>query len=458
MKIAELFISLGFKIDGYKDFKDAEAGLTTAAISATKLTVAVNAVNLALLALVNQAMNAAVALGIFNQTTGVSTTELQRWQAAAKGAGIEVKNIDGAVKSLLDARNAFAFGEPQNVGAWSLLGVDPRQDPFVVLQNLRARVRDFADPNLMRGLLGKVGLDQIMPLLQLSDEDFARFRDSVVIPPEHIARLVALNKEWQKLSLGFTALKNQIAAALAPALTMLARALSVVVGWAIKAEQWLNSNATVARFLRGTLGVLTIALLAIGAALAGVAALFATAAGAVGLLGPAVATAAAALAPLLVTFGLLGILIAALVLIVDDLITGLQGGESVSGVFADWLLSFESVYHAIEAVIAIWDVLVDKLAKPLARFGGKAFDVLTNPISETWASALAAGGQDNKGAAWFTPRALATQGGNSNSRTENSVQVNVNGAASPEQTGRAVARSVKEELDSAAFQTPVPNL
>lgn len=459
MKIGELFIALGFKVDG-EPLDQTERRMEAAAIKAGKLALVVNAVNAAMLAMVDYAMRAAVSLRIWENSTGGSADELQRWGQAARIAGIQADDLKKAVESLQDARNAFALGEPQNVGAWSILGVDPTQDPFTVLKGLRARLAASKDANLMRGLLGKVGMAGIMPLLQAPAADFAKL-ERTIISRNQIDRLVELNREWQRLVVNLGAIKNQISAGLAPALRMLATGLGMVANWLTIASNYLSSSSTGAAVARFVLGALAIAFLALGAAIAIVAAGLAGLAALLALMSPALIAVGVAAAPFLAVLALIGAAIAAVILLVDDFWSAADGGDHVF----DWSTSLKAVdlmAKGFEKLIWLWDKLVAGF-----KAGQRGFEFLFGgtggngwawgPFGQAWNGTpgdIARQNQDNKGSAWFAPK-MGGAGGSWSQ--ENKVEINVDGAQSPQDTANAVNRTIKRELENAGYQMPVPN-
>lgn len=448
MKIGELFIALGFQISNQKDLDAVEKGMERALGTASKLALGVNAINAAMLAMVDSAMRVAVELRNFGTTTGLSTDELQRWQQAAMVAGVDAKALTAAVVGLQDARNAFALGEPQNVGAWSVLGLDPTQDPFKVLDGLRARLAQTRDPGIMRALLGKVGMEGVMPVLQLPDAEFARFRREFVVSTTQIDRLGRLNREWAQLRINLAAIKNQLASAIAPALEVLASILAWVAGKVAAFTNWLNEGGLMAKVLVFALGLLAVGLLAVGAALAVVAGGLALATG-------ALLAFELAASPILVPLALLSAAIVAivagiafLVLILDDLWTAAAGGKSAF----DWSLSLKIIdlmAKGIQKVIDQWDEAVRHFHEGTAIFE-KLFGSLPAWMIGVRQTPPALDNLGQKGIDAEMNRTLRSL------VQTNNVEINVDGSRSPAETGRAVAGSVRREISGAAYQAPVP--
>ena len=95
--------------------------MTSVAGASVKGAIAVNAVNVALLAMIDTSIRAGQALRNFSLSTGLSTDDLQFWQHAAIVAGLTAEDMTAAIKGLQAARASFDLGDPQNVGVWQLL-------------------------------------------------------------------------------------------------------------------------------------------------------------------------------------------------------------------------------------------------------------------------------------------------------------------------------------------------
>ncbi len=181
MTIAELFVAIGVKVDGADKVTNVDRRMDDAARSARRMTLGVNAINAAMLLMMDTAARAGQVLQNFAISTGLSTEELQMWQHTAAGAGISVDEVTKSISALQSQRAEFALGNPQAVGAWSLLGVSPLQDPFKVLQDLRVQIQKFPDAGIARKLLGDVGLEGLMPILRGTNEEFERWNRNFIV-------------------------------------------------------------------------------------------------------------------------------------------------------------------------------------------------------------------------------------------------------------------------------------
>jgi hypothetical protein len=457
MKIGELFIALGFQVKGRQEFDDAQRSLKGAAVDAGKLALVINAVNVALLGLMATGTRVAVGLKNFTLQTGLSRDELQKWQHQAQVNDVTGQELASTIVGLQDVRASFALGEPKDVGAWALLGVDPRQDPFVVLDQLGKKLRAIEDVGVARNLAERVGINaNVFQMLRASNDEFSKWRKQFEVTKQQEDRLIRLNRAWKDLLYNLTAIRVQFASALAPALETLSKVLGWVTTQVAKFNAWLNSSAIVGKAFRFILGAIAVAFLVVGAGIAVVTVALAALSAVMALLSPSFVALLPLIAEAAVFFGVLLAVLVALVLVVDEIITSLTGGKSVLRDFGEsigeWLSQFEAVQHVMEVI----DSLLQKLQKGWEKFGpSKLAENFFRQFQDD-ESSFRGINERNRGEAWFAPRTPRVGAATVN-QTVN-VDVAVDGARSPEATGKAVGRSVREEVNAAAYQMPVPNL
>lgn len=428
MTIGELFIKLGFKVEGEGQLDQVDRGMNKAKMSATKLTIEVAALNAAFFLMIQNSMKAAVGLRNFVLSTGLSADSLQQWQHVARVNGVEADDLTAAIKGLQEAQSNFALNKPESVGVWSMLGINPMQDPFKVIEALRRRATEVKDVGVFRNLLGQLGLENLLPILRSTDQEFEKWKRVFIIPQGTIDQLGDLNKEWVQLKDSIHSVMVQFSTVFKPVLSGLAAGFQWVTEKLAQAVHWLNSASPAARFIRVGLQALVVVLLALGVALTSVVTAFGTL---TALLGTAAfATFLAGLLPIVAAFTLWATLIAAVILLVDDLWTSIHGGQSAFDEVADWVLQFDAVRRSIEAVIAAWDQLRGKTGRY----------------------------------AWITQAQVdaelsAKQGGGSTvtNNHETSVKVEVNGAQNPKAVGDAVVSALAGHLRAAQAQSPVPS-
>lgn len=459
MKIGELFVALGFKVEGRQQFDDAERALKRGAVDAGKLTLAINAVNVALLALMNTGTRVAVGLKNFGLQTGLSRDQLQKWQHEAEVNDVTAQELTATIEHLQDVRASFALGEPKDVGAWALLGIDPRQDPFTILDALRARLLAVQDVGVARNLAARVGISgNLFQMLRSSNDEFAKFKKSFEVTKAQEDRLIRLNRAWKDLRYNLQAVRVQFAAAIAPALELLSKAVGWVAEKVAALNAWLNSSVPLARAVRFVLGALAAIFIVLGTGAAVATAALAALAAVVTLLSPGLVALLPLVGQLAVFISLLVGFIVALVLAVDDMWMSFSGGKSVLRDFGEavgeWLAQFRTIQEIVN--------LIDKVWTKIQGFGQKKIEWFLGDtaLGKLMTGGIGAGDQErqnelNRGEAWFAPKNMRL--GESTVNQTVNVDVAVDGARSPEATGKAVGRSVKEEFDAAARQLPAPN-
>lgn len=433
MKIGELFVALGFKISGKDKLDDVPDKMDEIERSSKQLAGILDAVSVAILAMATTAGRAGMILRNFATTTGLSTDSLQYWQHANVVAGGTAEGLTSAIERLNDQRSSFMFGEPVAVGAWQMLGVNPLQDPFLVIHALRERLKGTS-PLVAKGLLSRVGMDSIAPLLMAPQSQFEGWSKNFIISRDQVDRLADFAASWESIKMSVSALKNLFGAALAPALQITARALEWVADKASVFVNWLNSGSTAANIVRGLLGGLTIGILALAAVLTvATAAMFAFDLAAWGSGIPEI---------------VIGVLLLAAA--IDDIITSFRGGKSITREIGEWLAGFQMISEVIEHIWAIWDRFTEMFREGVALFE-KLFSKLP-----PWMLGV---GQPPPMFSQFMEAEVAasSRGGSMATATQtNNIHVHVDGHAT-EETGSKVGAKIGDSLAAAAWQFPVPN-
>jgi hypothetical protein len=151
----------------------------------------------AITGLVKKASDVAFELTKFHNVTGLSTQTLQEWQQQAALSGVAGGELAGTIESL---QRAGAEASLRGLsGPWVLLGIDPKQDPFVVLNQLKTRLTEF--PAAMGTMLARdVGLTDSMISFLKEAKNLPATDKSLILSPGEIDRLkhynILFNKTW----------------------------------------------------------------------------------------------------------------------------------------------------------------------------------------------------------------------------------------------------------------------
>lgn len=185
MKIGDLFVRLGVQADTFtvRDFTKAIGDIPLSVASAvTSLT----GLSVGFVELTKNTLDIANNLGVFRAETGLSITELQRWQAVAKEAGISGDSVQNAVMRISQAMAQLKLGHAdQNfMLALGQLGVGTRgKDPFQIFQEILQKAGKKGAVGT--ALLQNIGFNpELMRLATLSPGQIAKGKAGGVVMTE----------------------------------------------------------------------------------------------------------------------------------------------------------------------------------------------------------------------------------------------------------------------------------
>ena len=228
MQIASLFARIGLQTDEAK-LKSFTSNLKTARQTLVGIGVAVAAASAAIGKVTSDALNAAAAFKQFEAETGTSAQELQRWQAVAEQTNSSAEAVSSAIRAITQNQQAIRLGEG-DISGFQLLGIDPRQDPFQILTELRTRTEGLSEA-MQRNVLGRLGVGaELLQTIQLSQEEFDRLAGrAFIISPQAIETLAQTRGAMAQAARGIEFLKAQITVGLAPQLKDLSENLILFI-------------------------------------------------------------------------------------------------------------------------------------------------------------------------------------------------------------------------------------
>lgn len=325
MNLEEFFITIGFKADTLK-VKEFVGALAEMPIQVAASLAALAGIDYSLIKIANEAMDAAVAFQIFGSQTGLSWQELQKWQIAAEQANVSASAVAQSVTSLQRQMAEIKLGRG-NIAPFQILGIDPRQDAFSVLTQLRQRLKGL-EPAMATNLIQQMGIDPSMiQLLRLSNIEFDKLSKTIHgMNSDQEKTFLTAKKTLVQFRLEAQHLGLEIVAPLVDRFNRLVDALRQVQIWI-----------------------------------------------------PGVAIAAAALG---VAFAPITTAIIALLLVLDDLATYFRGGTSVTGLAIDGIKKLGD---------ALKEALPTATMASLARLGGLLASFAANPVSAVTSATQAAG-------------------------------------------------------------------
>ena len=215
MQIASLFARIGLKTDEEKA-KSFVRSMNNAKATLIAVGTAVGTASAAIIKVTSDALDAAAAFKQFEVETGSSAQELQRWQAVAEQTNSSAEAVSAAIRAITSNQEQIRLGQG-NISGFQLLGIDPRQDPFVILEQLRERT-DGLSQAMKRNVLAQLGVGAgLLQTLELSNEQFDDLaRRAFIISPQAIETLAQTRASMNQAARGVEFLKAQIAVALAP--------------------------------------------------------------------------------------------------------------------------------------------------------------------------------------------------------------------------------------------------
>ena len=305
------------------------------------------------------------AVGDLSVKLGISAQRLQEFQTAAGLVGSNSEALTLTFKALAKTAYDAANGGAETAAAFKDLGVDvadssgkilPVEELFLRTGGAIGSLTDATKRSAVAAkLLGKSGVDLLgffkdgeegaRALLARVSELGGGFSD------DFVEAAGKADDELKIMAFVLRGLKGQIALAVVPAVTRLIAFMSKWIGVITKTLG--GTNALKAAWL-----ILTA--VAVGAAV----------------------KILAKYRPLLLTFGKwLGIFLL-LVLIVDDLITLFQGGESAIGAFIDAMFGVGSAKALVEELSGIWSDFVNVVLPQGAEIAREIWSGITEILSQ----------------------------------------------------------------------------
>lgn len=225
MNIATLFARIGIKAEGLQNVVALEKGLNnvkTLLVGATTLIVGFSA---AITKFTSDAMQNAVALKQFAAETGASTDVLQEWQSVAQQTNTSMQAITDSVKALAENREKIKLGQG-NISGYQLLGIDPNQDPFDILQELKTKTEGLPQA-MKKNALAMLGISpQLIQVLQLTNAQFAEMRaNAFVIPPSAIATIAQAKATMDNLGSAIKWFEAALVERLSPTITKIVKSI-----------------------------------------------------------------------------------------------------------------------------------------------------------------------------------------------------------------------------------------
>jgi len=215
MTIADLFARIGVKADD-SQIKRFAGTMKAAKVGMIAVSAAAAATAFAIKKITTEAMASAVALKQFEVETGASAQELQKWQSVAEQTNQSAESVSSAIKSIVANQEKIKLGQG-NISGFQLLGIDPRQDPFKILEELRTKTKGLSD-GMKKNILAQTGVGVgLLQTLNLTRKEFdAMASKAFIISPGAIETLNKTKASMDLAARGIKYMKAQIAVGLSP--------------------------------------------------------------------------------------------------------------------------------------------------------------------------------------------------------------------------------------------------
>lgn len=368
--VDELVTLLSFKLGAGSEqaIKSIKDGIETARKEVTKWAAAATAAGTATALFLTSSSEKAVGLQKLAQATNMSTDSLQQWMYAAESVGASANTVAADLENMVKSMSSPIPGELNM--ELMMLGVSVRnasgelRGADEVLQDVGQRLNKMGNQEALQWA-ERVGVsNDTLMLLKQGKQGLAELFEEAqlvgaIIPADAIERGAELSKSLNTLKRIFGTMGQSIALSFAPNLK------KVVDNF----KNFLIANG---EFIRQGLGTV---IEGVGKGFSrfwniivktkdGIVSLIKPLAPltenldavkvVAGLVTGALAGFVALMAPAILQFAAVGAAIAGVALVIEDLITWIQGGESVTGdiiaAFSNWLDQFPELKEDIQAV------------------------------------------------------------------------------------------------------------
>lgn len=163
-----------------------------------------------------------VNLDNFNKQTGLSIDKLNEWKKAATLSNLNLgeEQVLENIKSLQQNISQIKLGGG-DISGFSILGINPNSDAFNVLEQLRIKLKNIDNATAVN-LIQRLGLSpEFLNVLRLSNEEFKKLSQGTFLSAKNRNDILKVAQAIKMLKTGFKELKDLSIAKLAPDLELL---------------------------------------------------------------------------------------------------------------------------------------------------------------------------------------------------------------------------------------------
>lgn len=410
MKIAELFAEITLK--GGKAAVSEMKGLLTSTI-ATKSALLSAATEL--YKLTSIAREFAVSMDKYQVNTGLSAQQLQKLSFQASQAGVSMQELGGAIQRLQQHNANARLGYGWDPIFSRFVGLNPNQDPVTQLNRISAAIRRLqaTNPAEAKALASKAGISDSMYYAILRGTTEEMNKELILTNKEQMA-LVKLNQQWHK----FWFYLKQIGAKLQALSAQFQTKVVRIVTRAIQGYYELARRVYDVISSHEKLKKVFIVLAAV------ITAIFV----------PWIAA------------------LSAIVLILEDIFTYFEGGDSITGDIINWVKQSEKLKTVWETIKSIFELCLKAIKGIKEFFKDPSFDNVIRIVTGKQQDSSSFLGNVGKQALNSLPFGLGSAlriAGNATANVVNYFQSTGN----PVEDARIAGAVTRTELQQAAGQT-----
>jgi hypothetical protein len=424
--------------------KEYNEGLSTSIKGIAALATGLTAFAGGMLAWANSIASAADVVTDLSDTIGVSVESIGELSYAAQLTGSSAESMRSSLSGLSRTVGLAAQGMGRGKEVLEKLGISARdasgqiKSADVVFMEFAQRANEMGLSNQERlGFASRLGIDENMiQLLNLSGDEIDSLRKKAVLlgrmSREQADEMAAYNDSIDSLKMGFAGLKTQLSVALVPQMKVFAELMTdKIIGSAEFLSRALKGLGSIFEVVTNSIVRMLPVFGLLGAAFVISKVLALGFAGAMGLLSGALAVL---LSPVvLITAGL-----AALYLVVDDVMAAFNGGGSV---LADFYAKLFNGRSMVEDLKNVWQGFLDILntvwdtIKGIAGLIGRGLNAVVN----VGAGAMGAPSMQD------TARLITPQATNRASTVNQDVRINVQ-STDPKQAATETQNALHRSL------------
>ena len=273
MTIGELVVKLGIVADTDKA-KGFSTALKDVTVGGAAAVAGLIGVSLQFKHLFEESIDAAMGLQMFNSQTGLSTEQLQKWQVVAERANVSAESVATSITALQRNIADIRMGRG-NIAPFQLLGIDIRQDPFQILNQLRERIAGLPRP-LAANLIQQLGFSpDMIQLLSLTNKQLKDLAGpDLIISEKNQRRLLQTRLEIVKLRQEFMAWSRSMMGELAPAFKFVGMGIEHLMAGLLAITEFLRNSKPAFYAFITIIGILAAAFFPITATVLGLILIF----------------------------------------------------------------------------------------------------------------------------------------------------------------------------------------